>query len=401
MYEEILPQLINTNNTKLVLLVLDGLGGTTNADGVTELEVARTPNMDALISSGSAGLHRPVGYGITPGSGPGHLGLFGYNPIKYQIGRGILEAFGVDMEVNPGDLAMRGNFCTMENGIITDRRAGRISTDKCKELVEKLKNKIQQIEDIKIDIKAGREYRFAVVLRGDALSAMISDADPQTIGKRPIKAMPLSPIAEKTARIVNKFIEMATEILAEEYPANTVLLRGYSKLADIKTSTEKYGMRAVCIAVYPMYRGLAKIVGMDTPQLPGETTEDEFETVKKVWNDYDFFFVHIKKTDSYGEDGNFDGKVRKIEEVDEKLPMLLDLKPDVIAITGDHCTPSVHKSHSWHPVPLLLKGKYTFADDAKTFSERECAKGIIGHIPAEAIILLMMADAGKLKKFGA
>ncbi len=401
MYEEILPQLINKNDTKLVLLVLDGLGGTTNENGVTELEVARTPNMDKLISSGSAGLHRPVGYGITPGSGPGHLGLFGYNPIKYQLGRGILEALGVDMVVNPGDLAIRGNFCTIENGIITDRRAGRISSEKCKELVEKLKKKIRRIEDIKIDIKSGREYRFAIVMRGDGLSQLVTDADPQVVGKPPIKAKPLSPIADKTARIVNKFIDMATEILADEHPANGVLLRGFAKLTDIKTSTEKYGMRAVCIAVYPMYRGLAKIVGMDTPKLPGETIEEEFKLVKKLWKDYDFFFVHIKKTDSYGEDGNFDAKVKVIEEVDEKLPMLLDLKPDVIAITGDHCTPSVYKAHSWHPVPLLLKGKYTFVDDAKTFSERECAKGIIGHIPAEAIILLMMADAGRLKKFGA
>ena len=401
MYEEILPELIVENDTKLVLLVLDGLGGTTDDRGITELEAAHTPNMDALAKVGSCGLHRAVGYGITPGSGPAHLGLFGYNPLKYQIGRGILEAFGVGMDVGPGDLAMRGNFATMENGIITDRRAGRIPTELCEKLVEKLKDKITKIEDISVDIKAGRDYRFAVVLRGNGLSALLSDADPQMTGKPPVKAMPLSPIAEKTARIVNKFIDMATEILKDEHPANTVLLRGYAKLADIMTSTQKYGMRAVGIAVYPMYRGLARIVGMDCPDLLGESIEDEINMAKKLWNDYDFFFIHIKKTDSYGEDGNFDAKVKVIEEVDEKLPQILSLNPDVIAITGDHSTPSVLKSHSWHPVPLLIKGRYTFADDAKTFSERECAKGIIGHIPAEAIILLMMADAGKLKKFGA
>ena len=400
MYEEILPQLINKNDTKLVLLVLDGLGGTTNEHSVTELEVARTPNMDKLISSGSAGLHRPVGYGITPGSGPGHLGLFGYNPIKYQLGRGILEALGVDMVVNPGDLAVRGNFATMKNGLIIDRRAGRIPTELCRKLVEKISSKIKKIEDVEIEIRAGMDYRFAVVFRGDGLSDKIGDADPQEINKPPVPAKALSPNAEKSARIVNKFIDMVTEILADEHPANTVLIRGYALYPDIVQFQKKFGMRAVGIAEYPMYRGLAKLVGMDTPEVDG-AMETEFNLVKKLWKDYDFFFVHIKKTDSYGEDGNFDAKVKVIEDVDEKLPMLLDLKPDVIAITGDHCTPSVHKAHSWHPVPLLLKGKYTFVDDAKTFSERECAKGIIGHIPAEAIILLMMADAGRLKKFGA
>ncbi|RKZ26193.1 phosphoglycerate mutase, partial [bacterium] len=399
MYEEILPQLINKNDTKLVLLVLDGLGGTTNEHSVTELEVARTPNMDKLISSGSAGLHRPVGYGITPGSGPGHLGLFGYNPIKYQLGRGILEALGVNMAVNPGDLAVRGNFATMKNGLIIDRRAGRIPTELCRKLVEKISGKIKKIEDVEIEIRAGMDYRFAVVFRGDGLSDKIGDADPQEINKPPVPAKALSPNAEKSARIVNKFINMVTEILADEHPANTVLIRGYALYPDIVQFQKKFGMRAVGIAEYPMYRGLAKLVGMDTPEVDG-AMETEFNLVKKLWKDYDFFFVHIKKTDSYGEDGNFDAKVKVIEDVDEKLPMLLDLKPDVIAITGDHCTPSVHKAHSWHPVPLLLKGKYTFVDDAKTFSERECAKGIIGHIPAEAIILLMMADAGRLKKFG-
>ena len=400
MYEEILPQLINKNDTKLVLLVLDGLGGTTNEHSVTELEVARTPNMDKLISSGSAGLHRPVGYGITPGSGPGHLGLFGYNPIKYRLGRGILEALGVNMVVNPGDLAVRGNFATMKNGLIIDRRAGRIPTELCRKLVEKISGKIKKIEDVEIEIRAGMDYRFAVVFRGDGLSDKIGDADPQEINKPPVPAKALSPNAEKSARIVNKFIDMVTEILADEHPANTVLIRGYALYPDIVQFQKKFGMRAVGIAEYPMYRGLAKLVGMDTPEVDG-AMETEFNLVKKLWKDYDFFFVHIKKTDSYGEDGNFDAKVKVIEDVDEKLPMLLDLKPDVIAITGDHCTPSVHKAHSWHPVPLLLKGKYTFVDDAKTFSERECAKGIIGHIPAEAIILLMMADAGRLKKFGA
>ncbi len=398
MYEEILPQLIVKNDTKLVLLVLDGLGGTTNAEGVTELEVANTPNMDALAAAGSCGLHIPVGYGITPGSAPGHLGLFGYNPLKYNIRRGILEAFGLGLDVGPGDLAARGNFATLKDGIITDRRAGRIPTELCKRLVAKLRENITAIEDITVDIAAGKDYRFAVVFRGPGLVPDVTDADPQVAGKPPVKAMPLSRAAEKTARIINEFVERATQILEDEYPANTVLLRGYSTLMDIKTSTEKYGMRAVGIASYPMYRGLARIVGMDTPPV-GETIEEEFELARNLWDEYDFFFIHIKKTDSCGEDKDFEGKVRVIEEVDRKLPELLELSPDVITITGDHSTPAVYGGHSWHPVPLLIKGRYTFADDAKKFSERECAKGILGIIPAEAIILLMMADAGRLLKF--
>ncbi len=400
MYEEILPQIITTNDTKLLLLVLDGLGGTTNQDGVTELEAANTPNMDALARAGSCGLHLPVGYGITPGSGPGHLGLFGYNPIKYQTGRGILEAFGVGMHVNPGDLAVRGNFATLKDGLIVDRRAGRIPTELCRKLVAKLREHIKQIEDVTVDIEAGKDYRFAVVFRGPDLSDKLSDADPQIVGKPPKPAEPLAPEAEKAARIVNKFIQMATEVLADEHPANTVLLRGYATLPDIPKYEEKYKLRALGIASYPMYRGLAKLVGMDTPPV-GETIDDEIALLREKWNDYDFFFVHIKKSDSYGEDGNFEGKVKIIEEVDAKLPQILDLKPDIIVITGDHATPSVLKAHSWHPVPLLMKGRYTFADDAQKFSERECAKGILGHIPAEAIIMLMLAAAVRLLKFGA
>ncbi len=400
MFEEILPEIIERNDTKLVLLVLDGLGGTTNENGVTELEAANTPNMDKLAAEGSCGLHYPIGYGITPGSGPGHLGLFGYNPIKYKIGRGILEAFGLGLQIGPGDIAMRGNFATLKDGLIIDRRAGRISTEKCRELVAKLRKHIDKIEDVAIDIEAGMDYRFAVVLHGTGLSDNVTDADPLIVNKPPVPAKALSPMSEKTARIVNSFIRQATEILVDDFPANTILIRGYAQPFNIMVSTEKYGLRAVGIATYPMYRGLAKLVGMDTPEV-GMNIEDEFELARELWNKYDFFFIHIKKADSYGEDGNFDAKKRMIEEVDAHLPRLLELKPDVIAITGDHSTPSKMKAHSYHPVPILIKGRYTFRDDAQKFSERECAKGILGHFPAEAIIILMMAEAGRLKKFGA
>lgn len=400
MYEDVLGELIVKNETKLILLVIDGLGGTTDHTGRTELETAKTPNMDALARSGSCGFHYPVGYGITPGSGPGHLGLFGYDPLKYKIGRGILEAFGVGMDVRKGDLAIRGNFATMKNGLIVDRRAGRIATSECERLVKVMSDKIKIIEDIEVEIRPGKDYRFAAVFRGKGLSEFLSDADPQKNDLPPVSAKPLKPDAEKSARIINKFIQTTNDVLIDEPLANTILVRGYAMLPDITPFPEKYGLHAVGIATYPMYRGLARLVGMDTPQV-GETIEDEFALVKKIWNDYDFFFIHIKKADSAGEDGNKEGKIKIIEEVDEKLLALLKLNPDVLVITGDHSTPYVLKSHSWHPVPMILSSKFAFVDNAQSFSERECAKGILGHIPSQAIIMYMLANSGRLAKFGA
>lgn len=401
MYEMILPELIIRNDTKLVMLVIDGLGGTTDDNGLTELEAANTPRMDKLAASGSTGIQRPVGIGITPGSGPGHLALFGFDPVKYQIGRGILEALGIGMKVGKGELAVRGNFCTMVDGIITDRRAGRISSEQGQKYIDMLSSKIKRIFDIEVKMAVSMEYRFAVIFKGSGLSDMLSDADPQVTGERPVTARPLKPNAEKSARIINKFIKLATEILIDQHPANSVLMRGYSLLPNLQHFVERYGLRAVGIATYPMYRGLASLVGMDTPNASGFSIAQEFEMTRKLWDKYDFFFIHIKKTDSMGEDGNFAGKVQIIEDVDREIQVLLDLDPDVLVITGDHATPSVLKSHSWHGVPLLLSSKFAFRDDAEKFSERECEKGILGHFPGFAIVPLMLANAQRLKKFGA
>ncbi|MBN2542517.1 2,3-bisphosphoglycerate-independent phosphoglycerate mutase [bacterium] len=399
MFEELLSSLAIKNENKIVLLVMDGVGDLP-VNGKTPLEAARAPNLDRLASEASCGLLNIVYYGITAGSGPGHLALFGYDPIIYQIGRGVLEVLGVDMEMKKGDLAARGNFATIENGLITDRRAGRISTEKNRELVDIIKNNIQKIEDVEVIIKSGKEHRFAVIFRGSDLHEPLSDADPQQTGLKPAPAKAHEPSAKKAERIINKFIDEVTELLASEKPANTVLMRGFANYPAIKTLKERFELNCAAVATYPMYRGLARLVGMNI--LPtGETIEDEFNTVRENYGDFDYFFVHVKKTDSRGEDGNFEGKVKEIEKVDKALPMLTDLNPSVLAVTADHSTPCKLAAHSWHPTPVLIHGKYAFTDDAKKFSERECAKGILGRIPGTALISLLMANSLKFKKFGA
>ncbi len=400
MFNEVLPDIIQKNDTKAILLVADGVGGTT-VDGQTELEAATTPNLDSLAAKSSLGLHYPVGYGITPGSGPGHLALFGYDPIKHQIGRGILEALGSGMTVKKGDLALRGNFASMKNGLITDRRAGRISTEKCEELVAKIRENLDNIDGIEFDIKAARDYRFAVVFHDESLRDDIEDADPQQIGLTPRPAIAKNPESERAAQIVNKFIDAVTEILKDETPANTCLIRGAANTPDIAPFEERYGTKAQGIAVYPMYKGLARLVGMETSD-GLQTFDEEIAHLKKTFDDFDFHFLHFKYTDSAGEDGDFDRKVAMIEQFDDALPQILDLGANVLAITGDHSTPSCMKSHSWHPVPILVNGQFAFRDDCKRFTEREAANhGILGHIPGQAIMMYILANCNRLMKFGA
>ncbi len=399
MYEDILPQLIKRNDSKAILLVADGVGGFPT-NGKTELDTAKTPNLDKLAANSSLGLQYPVGYGITPGSGPGHLSLFGYDPIKHQIGRGILEALGSGMEVKPGDLAVRGNFATMEDGLITDRRAGRISTEKCAELVEKIKNGLPTVEGVKYDIKAARDYRFAVVFHDPTLKDNIEDADPQNIDKPPKPAEARDEESEKAAELLNSFIDSVTEILKNERPANTCLIRGAANCPDIKKFEDKYGMRAQGIAVYPMYRGLARLVGMTVPS-DIENIDQEIQRLKDTWGDFDFHFVHFKYTDSAGEDGNIQKKIEMIEKFDAHIPGFLSLNPDCIVVTGDHSTPPPMKLHSWHPVPMLLNAKTAFIDRGQRFTENECSTGILGHIPGTAIMMYILANCGRLFKFGA
>lgn len=395
-----LKALARLAKTKIVLLVLDGLGGLSRAgDGKTELEAARTPNLDRLAAQGNLGLADPVAPGITPGSGPGHLGLFGYDPLQYRIGRGVLEAVGIDLEMTERDLAARGNFCIIDaKGLIIDRRAGRIPTEACARLTPLLE-KIG-IPGVELIVRPVREHRFVVLFRGEGLEEGLSETDPQEIGKPPLAVQAEVPQAKRAADIVNQFVAEARRELAAEHPANMILLRGFSKYPRLPKLTEIYGVRAAVIAVYPMYRGLAKLAGMQAVKT-GDTVADEFATLESVYGDFDFFFLHVKKTDSAGEDGNFDKKVSIIEEVDAQIPRLLSLTPDVLVVTGDHSTPAAFKAHSWHPVPVLLWSKWCRPDGAPRFTERECRYGNIGHVRAAELMPLVMAHAERLTKFGA
>ncbi|MBA7618903.1 2,3-bisphosphoglycerate-independent phosphoglycerate mutase [subsurface metagenome] len=386
--------------TKIVLLVIDGLGGLPNPEtGKTELETAKTPNLDKLATESICGLSDPVSPGITPGSAPGHLALFGYDPVSCNIGRGVLEAVGIDFDIQPEDVATRGNFCTVDKaGLVTDRRAGRISTEKCTELCQLLDGQV--IDRVKVLVRPVKEYRFIVVFRGDGLSPEASDSDPQQIGVSPLAITALSPESDRIAGIANQFVAKAKAALAKHHPANMVLLRGFSKRPDFPSMTEIYKLRPAAIAGYPMYRGLARLVGMQTLET-GTSIEDELKTLNQNYGNYDFFFLHIKATDAAGEDGDFDRKVAVIEEVDSWLPQLKGLKPDAIVVTGDHSTPALLKAHSWHPVPVLLLSKWCRPDKVSEFSESACISGGLGRFPATQIMPLAMANALKLNKFGA
>lgn len=401
--QKLIRGLIQTNTTKIVLVILDGLGGLP-VNGKTELETANTPYMDGLAQSSACGLHLPVAYGITPGSGPGHLSLFGYNPLEYQIGRGILEALGLGMDVRRTDIALRCNYATLEKGIVKDRRAGRIPTEQNRKITEKLQSAITKIDDAEIHFAPGMEHRFAVLMRFPEPLApgadSINDTDPQKEGKAPLQPVAAASAAERVARVAEKFVARVSEVLKVEEKANYVLLRGFSVMPHLITFKEAYGLNAVAIATYPMYGGLAKLVGMATPVVSGGVQE-EIDFLKANYDKYDFFFLHVKKVDSYGEDGDFAGKCKRIEEFDALLPQILSLNPDVLIITGDHSTPALMKGHSWHPVPLLLKSPYVLGGLCKGFSERECTKGELGIFPTVNLMPLALANAGRLKKFGA
>ncbi|MBY0526367.1 MAG: 2,3-bisphosphoglycerate-independent phosphoglycerate mutase [Gemmataceae bacterium] len=386
--------------TKIVLLVADGLGGLPlEPGGKTELESARTPHLDACVRDGVCGLSVPVLPGITPGSGPGHLGLFGYDPLQYRIGRGILEALGIHFEVGPRDVATRGNFCTVDGaGVITDRRAGRPTTERCVAMCQKLQ-KIR-IEGVEVFVEPVREHRFVVVFRGDGLGDAVNDTDPQLTGHKPLPAKGADAASEKTARAVNDFVMQAAKILKDDAPTNMVTLRGFARYPKIGTMQEVYGLKPVAIAVYPMYKGLAQLVGMKVVEA-GSSLDDQVKTMEKLWNDYDFFFLHYKYTDSTGEDGNFAAKVEMIERFDSVIPKVRALKPDVLIVTGDHSTPSKMKSHSCHPVPTVLVAKTCRTDPVTEFGESQCLRGGLGQFQAMYLLPMALAHAGRLGKFGA
>lgn len=396
----LIKDLRENNSSKIVLVVADGLGGLPiEQGGKTELETARTPNLDACVREGVCGLSIPVLPGITPGSGPGHLGLFGYDPLEYRIGRGILEALGINFPVGTKDVAVRGNFCTVDDkGLITDRRAGRPTTERCVAMCQKLQQ--IRVPEVEVFVEPVREHRFVVVFRGDGLGDKVNDTDPQQVGASPLQAAGEDAPSQATARAVNHFVAEAARVLKNDAPTNMITLRGFARYPAIDTMQEVYGLKAACIAVYPMYKGLARLVGMDVLDA-GNTLNEQVETLRKVWDKYDFFFLHYKYTDSTGEDGNFDAKVEMIERLDTEIPRIRGLNPDVLIVTGDHSTPSKLKSHSWHPVPVLLWAKSCRPDGVVEFGESYCLRGGLGQFQAKYLMSLAMAHAGRLGKYGA
>jgi len=398
--EEVLRSIANQTSSKLVMVIIDGVGGLP-VRGKTELEAAKIPNLDQLASKSICGLIDPISFGITPGSGPSHLALFGYDPFEFEIGRGVMEALGIGLKMTKNDLAARANFATMdEQGRVVDRRAGRIATERSGEICQFLQDKIREIEEIRISVHPGREHRFVVMFQGEGLRQDLTETDPQKDGLPAKKAKPLSPEAKRTADVVNQYVSKATDILKPFHPANTILLRGFSKIPDIPTLFDRFQLRPAAIATYPMYRGLARLVGMEVLET-GESLKDEVEALKRSLGDYDFFYIHFKKPDMAGEDGNFKKKVKSLEEIDRVIPAIVRLKPDVLVVTGDHSTPSVLKGHSWHPNPILLHSKYIRPDQIRRFTERSCQRGQLGRFPAKYILPLMLANGLKLKKFGA
>jgi 2,3-bisphosphoglycerate-independent phosphoglycerate mutase len=388
------------NDSKIVLLVGDGLGGLPQTPGgKTELETAKTPNLDRLAKEGVLGSSIPVLPGISPGSGPGHLGLFGYDPLQYMIGRGALEATGIGFELKEGDIAIRANFCTLDaKGNISDRRAGRIASEESAPIAIKLRQ--VSIPGIEVFVEPVKEHRFVVVLRGEGLEGNVDDTDPQATGVPPLAPKANDKGSEKTAKVCAEFLKQAFEILKDEPKANGCTLRGIASKPFLPSYEEVYGLKAAAIAVYPMYKGLARLVGMDVIG-DSKTLDEQMEVLKQNWDKYDFFFIHFKYTDSTGEDGNFEAKTKRTEELDACIPKIMELGPDVFICTGDHSTPAMLSSHSWHPVPTLLWAKYCRTDPCQSFGEAECLKGGLGQFEAKYLMSLALANAGRMNKFGA
>ena len=397
---DILRALSQPADTRLVLLVLDGLGGLPpRSEGLTELEAACTPNLDRLAREGQTGLSQAIGLGITPGSGPGHLALFGYDPLVNNLGRGALSALGLGLDMNANDVAIRLNFCTLgADGTVLDRRAGRIDTSLNQVLVHQL-NEID-VPGVDLQFVTESQHRAVLVLRGPNLDSRVAETDPQAIGVPPRHPDPLDPKATHTSDLLARILVEIHQVIGGEMPANFVLMRGYAGVPDLKGIGDLYGVNPVGIATYPMYKGLARAVGMRV--VDGlDTLRDEVAALGELWDVYDYFFVHVKAADACGEDGDFDGKVAAIEDVDESLIEIIDCMPDVLVVTGDHSTPSRLGQHSWHPSPCLFWGETVRPDSSSTFGERSCEGGSLGVFPAQAVMALMLAHGGRLAKFGA
>jgi len=399
---EFIEQLIIKNDKKIIFLIMDGLGGLPQEGGTkTELEAAATPNLDRLAASGTCGLLDPVGYGITPGSGPAHFALFGYDPVKFNVGRGLLSAAGLEFPMTPGDLYMRANFATLNKfGHIADRRAGRLDTEKNKLLCMKLKANVHLQSAKEVFFVTEKEHRALVVLRGGKFSEQVSETDPQKTGLPPLDARALVAEAESTAAAVRELSDKIVKALGQEEKANAMLLRGYALYRSFPGMPELFGLNPLAVATYPMYKGVARLLGM-TVAADTATIEEEIQALSSNYSNFNFFFIHIKATDSCGEDGNFTEKVKVIEKMDSLIPEICALNPDVLVVTGDHSTPAAMAGHSFHPVPVLLSAKTCRPDAAQIFGESACLTGGLGRMPTKYLMGVALAHAGKLQKFGA
>ncbi len=394
-----LADMVDSTPSKIIMLVVDGLGGAPHPEtGLSELETAALPNLDRLAGESSGGMTVPVLPGVAPGSGPGHLALFGYNPLNYFIGRGVLEALGIDAPIGDGDVAARGNFCTVDGGgLLTDRRAGRIPSEESFPLVEILDT--IEVPGVDMSVLPVKDYRFVLMMKGAGLSDAVSETDPQRTGVALLAVGALEAAGEKTAKAANAFIRQAREKLAGQPKANMALLRGFSQLPYFPAMGESYKLNPAAVAAYPMYRGLARVVGMKVIQT-GQSFEDELDALNERYQDHDFFYLHYKPADAAGEDGDFEAKVKTLEALDACIPRVLELNPDVLVVAGDHSTPAVLAAHSWHPVPVLIRSAYTLGDGVEAFNERACARGSLGTFQAEYLMLQALSHAGKLAKYG-
>jgi 2,3-bisphosphoglycerate-independent phosphoglycerate mutase len=402
MYEGLIEQLVVEGASKIVLLVMDGLGGMQfqNHNG-TELELAKTPNLDALAQAGTCGLLTPIMPGITTGSGPGHFALFGHDPVQNNIGRGVLSAAGLEFDLTDQDVAARVNFATIDTaGNITDRRAGRIDTPTNERVCELLREKIKLSKPYKFFLVTEKEHRALLVLRGPNLAGDLDDTDPQQLGVPPLPVRAQNAKSKKAATLFNDILKQARKALAAEPKANMLLLRGFAKHHPYPSMSERYKLRSLCLANYPMYRGVAKLLGMELyPAV--KSLAEQIDALEKNYDKYDFFFMHVKSTDATGEDGDFAAKMKAIEDVDALVPRITALQPEALAITGDHSTPSALRAHSWHPVPLLIWSRNARQDGAVAFNEKACQSGGLGHLRSTDLMPLLLAHAMRLKKFGA
>jgi 2,3-bisphosphoglycerate-independent phosphoglycerate mutase len=400
---EIWESLAEEQGGSIIYLIMDGVGGLPHPKtGKTELQTAKTPNLDRLARESICGLLEMIGPGITPGSGPGHLALFGYDPIRYPVGRGILAALGIDFELRKGDVAARANFATIdEEGRVKDRRAGRLSTAENRRICEKIRGEVTLNFGGEVYFETVSEHRALMVLRGENLNGKLGSTDPQKTGVQPFEPEPLSEKATKTSKIVGEFLRQVKEIISDEDRANMILLRGFDTFRPLPSLEKRFNLQGICISQYPMYRGLSRLVGMKVFS-PPESMEGAFKTLQNIYGDqHDFYFLHLKQTDSTGEDGNFDKKVKAIEMIDELIPILTELKPDVLVVSADHSTPSTMASHSWHPVPVCIHSPFSGLDDVQTFDETACVHGGLGIRPGLHLMGLALANARRLKKYGA